>query len=488
MSGFFKDALNTLTNSSSSESSSSSKFKGKGHVIGTKADQARLQEEKHAAASSAAQARATGNPGSAYSNKTSLDAPTTSSSASSVLAPFTKQRQAPGAFQGKGQRLSATPDARQLDASTAAAVAAVDRGAGPAKPARRAAAPTGAGTPAATPPTHSLSVQDFQSKAQAGRALASAVADDDTVDALAVALSQLMTAPDSAQQTVSLISKVLGNVLSDPNNAKFRRLRLSNAKIQEAIVDASGGLEYLQASGFTVEFEDLPDGSGTEGYAILPEGESRTAAARAGAAFLQPFSVTPTAPAPTEPAQRQTFGPGNRQEQVFVPADRCAAAFFNPSDSFFNFTPAELKEQALARKQQLEESQQLTTKAYKERQSAKKRTAYTTTTIRVRLPDGVILQGCFAAGETVTSLREWICACLRAPEPFQLFGAGSQKPLQDMERDLGQSASCKRSLTLQDAGLVPSALLNFKWEHGNKSEDIEVVLQPELMRAAKRLE
>lgn len=53
-------------------------------------------------------------------------------------------------------------------------------------------------------------------------------------------------APDSAQQTVSLISKVLGNVLSDPNNAKFRRLRLSNAKIQEAIVDASGGLEYLQ--------------------------------------------------------------------------------------------------------------------------------------------------------------------------------------------------------------------------------------------------
>lgn len=51
-------------------------------------------------------------------------------------------------------------------------------------------------------------------------------------------------------------------------------------------------------------------------YAILPEGESRTAAARAGAAFLQPFSVTPTAPAPTEPAQRQTFGPGNRQEQA----------------------------------------------------------------------------------------------------------------------------------------------------------------------------
>ena len=43
-----------------------------------------------------------------------------------------------------------------------------------------------------------------------------------------------------------MLQKLLRNILTAPNEAKYRRLRLSNKRIQEAVVDVSGGVELLQ--------------------------------------------------------------------------------------------------------------------------------------------------------------------------------------------------------------------------------------------------
>ena len=48
-----------------------------------------------------------------------------------------------------------------------------------------------------------------------------------------------------------------------------RRLRLSNKRIQETVVDVSGGIEFLQAAGFQLAFEEDAQTGATEGCAQL---------------------------------------------------------------------------------------------------------------------------------------------------------------------------------------------------------------------------
>lgn len=45
---------------------------------------------------------------------------------------------------------------------------------------------------------------------------------------------------------------ILGNLLRDPSNDKFRRLRLSNPAFQSRVASVHGGMELLAAAGFEV--------------------------------------------------------------------------------------------------------------------------------------------------------------------------------------------------------------------------------------------
>ena len=47
-------------------------------------------------------------------------------------------------------------------------------------------------------------------------------------------------------QSSSTIAKVLANIAAHPAEAKYRKLRLANKRIQETIVDVDGGVELLQ--------------------------------------------------------------------------------------------------------------------------------------------------------------------------------------------------------------------------------------------------
>lgn len=56
--------------------------------------------------------------------------------------------------------------------------------------------------------------------------------------------------------SVEIVLKLLNNIVREPENAKFRRIRMGNAKIKEAVVDVAGGIELLEFVGFELKEED----------------------------------------------------------------------------------------------------------------------------------------------------------------------------------------------------------------------------------------
>ncbi|KAJ0095668.1 hypothetical protein Patl1_15505 [Pistacia atlantica] len=55
--------------------------------------------------------------------------------------------------------------------------------------------------------------------------------------------------------SVEVVRKLLGNVVKEPENAKFRRIRMSNPKIREAVSEVVGAVELLEFVGFELKEE-----------------------------------------------------------------------------------------------------------------------------------------------------------------------------------------------------------------------------------------
>ena len=58
----------------------------------------------------------------------------------------------------------------------------------------------------------------------------------------------LCNALQAAPSSVGTIAKVLSNIVGQPAESKYRKLRLANKRIQEAVVDVDGGVELLQVA------------------------------------------------------------------------------------------------------------------------------------------------------------------------------------------------------------------------------------------------
>jgi UBX domain-containing protein 6 len=73
-----------------------------------------------------------------------------------------------------------------------------------------------------------------------------------------------------------VLSRLLSNVVAAPGDPRFRRVRLTNPRIQSAVVDVAGGLELLLACGFEVVFEEAAataDAAGVSSSAAEPQSE-----------------------------------------------------------------------------------------------------------------------------------------------------------------------------------------------------------------------
>ncbi|XP_039795145.1 plant UBX domain-containing protein 2-like isoform X1 [Panicum virgatum] len=284
--------------------------------------------------------------------------------------------------------------------------------------------------------------------------------------ARARAAAYLAADPPPPAAAVEVLKRLLGNLLREPGSDKFRRVRLGNPRIKEAVADREGGVELLEAVGFRVGEE------GGELFAVMDDvpSDARLSGIRRAVLLLE--RAHPSAPPPQVEAdakESRSNGVDGQEEEASKTIDRQIRVFFSVPgssvadndvpDSFYNLTGEEIRNEARMRRERLEQSRLLIPKSYKEKQALVARQKYKQAVIRVQFPDRVILQGVFLPGEATGSLYEFVASALKQPGlEFELICPAVPKP-----RVVPHFPKPgERARTLQEEGLVPSALLKFK--------------------------
>uniref|UniRef100_A0A8C9HUF8 UBX domain-containing protein 6 n=1 Tax=Piliocolobus tephrosceles TaxID=591936 RepID=A0A8C9HUF8_9PRIM len=272
---------------------------------------------------------------------------------------------------------------------------------------------------------------------------------------------------DRVKLGVDTIAKYLDNIHLHPEEEKYRKIKLQNKVFQERINCLEGTHEFFEAIGFQKVLLPIQDQEDPEEFYVLSE-----------TTLAQPQSLERHKEQllAAEPVRAKL----DRQRRVFQPSP-LASQFELPGD-FFNLTAEEIKREQRLRSDAVERLSVLRTKAMREKEEQRGLRKYTYTLLRVRLPDGCLLQGTFYARERLGAVYGFVREALQSDWlPFELLASGGQKLSED------------ENLALNECGLVPSALLTFSWDMA-VLEDIkaagvepDAILKPELLSAIEKL-
>ncbi|RZC61463.1 hypothetical protein C5167_023224 [Papaver somniferum] len=257
--------------------------------------------------------------------------------------------------------------------------------------------------------------------------------------------------------SVQVVIRLLRNIVTNPENDKFRRIRMGNPKIKEAIGSVTGGVELLECVGFRLQEE------GEEMWAVMevPTGE-QISSIKEVILMLEPKKIEDVPPVvpkvkdviPAEPKKV------DRQVRVFFSAPESKAAKIELPDSFYKLSMEEIKAEADRKKKKLAESQQLVPRSFREKQAKEARKKYKATIIRIQFPDEVILQGVFGPWERTTALYEFVTSSLK--EPRLKFELWHHPPILKRQPIPCFSVPGKTAPTLDEEDLIPTALVKFK--------------------------
>ena len=140
--------------------------------------------------------------------------------------------------------------------------------------------------------------------------------------------------------------------------------------------------------------------------------------------------------------------------------------------SFFILKPDEMAKEHQLKRDQVGMNEMLLTRAQRDRLEQHATRQYQFCVIRVRLPDGLVLQAAFRAREKVSDLFFFISQALSQETTlFSLFHQGGKK-LDNMNS------------FLQEADLVPAALVNLRIDSQMENDSL---LKPVLMRNIKMM-
>lgn len=263
---------------------------------------------------------------------------------------------------------------------------------------------------------------------------------------------------------VEIVLRLLRNIVKEPENSKFRRIRMSNPKIREAIGEVPGGMELLECVGFELKEEEgemwaLMETPSEERVVILKDSIRLLERTKNIESTLSIASTKEENKGEQEKVKKSEPLVIDRQVKVFFSVPENVAARIVLPDSFYNLSLEEVRREAEMRKKKMAESQLLIPKSYKEKQAQAARRRYNRAIIRVQFPDGVVLQGVFSPREPTSVLYEFVSSALKQPGlEFELM-----HPIPVKRRVIpcfpkpGEKAS-----TLEEEDLVPSALVKFK--------------------------
>ncbi|XP_066504506.1 UBX domain-containing protein 6 isoform X2 [Hoplias malabaricus] len=229
---------------------------------------------------------------------------------------------------------------------------------------------------------------------------------------------------EKVKAAVDIISKYIDNICKNPTEEKYRKIKLSNKIFQEKVSGIEGTREYLQALGFESKMLPVEGQEGTEEFLVLPEQQAEA---------LEQMKERKEQLQNGEPVRAKL----DRQPQAFRPSQH-ATRFELPPD-FYNLTAEELKREQQQKSEIVERNSMLRTKAMREKDEQRERRKYNYALLRIRLPDGNILQGTFLAWERVAALYQFVRDSLESSwQPFELLAPGGQKLKEDEELALNE--------------------------------------------------
>ena len=276
---------------------------------------------------------------------------------------------------------------------------------------------------------------------------------------------------EKVEACIDILQKYLDNILKNPGNEKFLKIRLENKAFREKVAPIKGSVEYLQAAGFEQIRLTGPDDKTMEDYLIFDAGMSEDVDR------LQALKDVLVSAEPIRPEldnDIHVFHPSQNANRIIVP------------DSFYSMSTEEVRREHQRQQEACQRLGMLRTKEMREREQTRELRRYRFALVRVRLPDGIILQATFRATSHFSGLRNIIRESIKDDVSWVPFTLSSQTGHRFSENDDNTS--------LVELGLAPASLINFTWDQavladvqGSDTNIKPPFLNKELMATIKAL-
>uniref|UniRef100_A0A8R1HWI5 UBX domain-containing protein n=2 Tax=Caenorhabditis japonica TaxID=281687 RepID=A0A8R1HWI5_CAEJA len=277
--------------------------------------------------------------------------------------------------------------------------------------------------------------------------------DSDKVIA-AVLMLYSLNVTNKKQLAIDTICKYCQNILENPEEDKFKKIRLSNKAFQDRVNSAIGGRSFLEAVGFTEQTE------GDEQFLVFTR-ESDTHLVEALDALRNGEAV------PIKVARNMELLKLKQGQKPKAP---------KLADEFYNLSAAELKSEQRAKEQQVEKMLTLRTKEMRQKDEQLTSYRYKYTLIRIRLPGNILLQGVFGCQEPFSAVRGFVAGALNPNFAAAEF---------NFHDGIGQVVD-DESATLAQLSLAPAALLHIVLAE-NPADD-ELIVADEYVSMIQELE
>ncbi|KAH8321034.1 hypothetical protein KR067_013418 [Drosophila pandora] len=255
---------------------------------------------------------------------------------------------------------------------------------------------------------------------------------------------------EKADECIATLIRYLENLINNPTEEKFCKIRMTNKIFSEKVRYVEGALDVLQAAGFNeVEMDGEP---------FLIWTRERTEQDLDLPTLVDALKNSEIIPLELD-----------RNIKVLLPSQARRVAL---PDDFYRMTPADIKKEQQLRTEAMEKSQMLMTKAMREREEQRNLRMYRYALVRVKFPNGLFIQGTFNVYEKISDVVEFVQSCL-ADETllFTLIAANEGRfGEEDMEK------------TLFDCKLIPNSLMLFSADEVSKPVEADLnYLKEELL-------
>lgn len=194
---------------------------------------------------------------------------------------------------------------------------------------------------------------------------------------------------DRSELCIETLKKYLENIIQNPENEKFHKIRLSNKVFCDKVSEVEGSMMFLNSAGF--EERDI------EGELFLVWNKE------VGIELLVQLHEALDL---TEIIKIDLC----RNTQVKLPSQ---IRNTNLPPDFYRISPEEIKKEQLLRSQVVENSQILQTKAMREKHEIRMANRYKFSLIRIRFPDGIYLQGTFSVYEAMSTVINFVAESIK---------------------------------------------------------------------------